>query len=293
MPKRFLIFSYWVLVGIFLLPSSVLAQTHSLAIVDASTDTRTPGRFVWADLVSDEAAKAVEFYQGLLGWSIQKVGENYYVASNNGVRVAGIAQHNGEAGDGSTTQWVSYISSTDIDNVIRHAIRNGGEIVKEAQMLEGRGEYALLSDPEGAMFGVLRSEYGDPVDHVSEYGEWVWQELWASNPIELAEFYVGLGYTILENWQTEEVGDDIVLEAGGFARGSIVSKIDVEQPSAWLPYLRVSNVEDSIARTQELGGQVIMNSADLSSSYPVAVIVDPSGGVVALIEWTPEEGVEQ
>ena len=40
---------------------------------------------------------------------------------------------------------------------------------------------ALLADPEGAPFGVIRAVDGDPADLDPVAGEWLWRELWAEH----------------------------------------------------------------------------------------------------------------
>ena len=55
-----------------------------------------------------------------------------------------------------------------------------------------RGTYALFRDPEGALFGVLHSDSGDPPDRdFAEIGigDFLWMDLFARDPSGSAEFY--------------------------------------------------------------------------------------------------------
>ena len=46
----------------------------------------------------------------------------------------------------------------------------GGRVLAPPQKMPKRGEQAVFADPEGALFGVVKSSSGDPEDFLAEPG---------------------------------------------------------------------------------------------------------------------------
>src|SRR5215471_18271613 len=49
-------------------------------LTSVSGNPRLPGKFVWADLVTDDVPAARKFYGSLFGWTFREIG-NYSIAS--------------------------------------------------------------------------------------------------------------------------------------------------------------------------------------------------------------------
>src|SRR5262245_44029416 len=52
---------------------------------------RLPGKFIWADLVTDNVPAASKFYSSLFGWTFQDFG-NYLIAANQDRPLCGMFQ---------------------------------------------------------------------------------------------------------------------------------------------------------------------------------------------------------
>src|ERR1700722_6994767 len=68
-------------------------STDFPALNAQATQTRLPGKFVWADLYTDNPAEAAKFYGGLFGWTArahERNGRTHIVMSNNGQPIAAI-----------------------------------------------------------------------------------------------------------------------------------------------------------------------------------------------------------
>src|SRR5262245_21108512 len=59
--------------------------------LNTDSGPRLPGKFVWADLVTDDVAVARKFYNELFGWTFRNVG-NYLIAANDGLPLCGMFQ---------------------------------------------------------------------------------------------------------------------------------------------------------------------------------------------------------
>jgi len=63
---------------------------------------RLPGKFIWAELVTDNVAVTRSFYGALLGWTFHSQGD-YVLVSNNGQPLAGMVQRQRPANQAHAT----------------------------------------------------------------------------------------------------------------------------------------------------------------------------------------------
>jgi len=95
------------------------------------------------------------------------------------------------------------------------------------------------------------------------------------------------GYEIIENGVSNRVSD-YVLSSKGYARATvrtIPAKQEKVQP-AWLPFVRVKSIVDSVALAKQLGGRVLLEPKSEVLDGKVTVIADPTGAAIGLLEWT-------
>jgi predicted enzyme related to lactoylglutathione lyase len=148
----------------------------------------------------------------------------------------------------------------------------------------------VFADPEGAVFGVVKSSSGDPEDLLAEPGDWVWIQLLSRDAPKAAEFYRGVArYDVVENKQTNRL-NDCVLVSEGFARATVrtIPHANVQVQPTWLPFVRVRNVTESVAQAKQLGGEVKIEPKAELFDGKVAVVADPTGAAIGLLEWSPE-----
>src|SRR4249919_1557094 len=65
---------------------------------------RLPGKFVWADLVTDDVPKAQKFYGDLFGWTFRNYG-GYVIAAHDGEPVGGMFQRPRPADRNPRPRW--------------------------------------------------------------------------------------------------------------------------------------------------------------------------------------------
>lgn len=256
-------------------------------LTSVSGSPRLPGKFVWADLATDDLAAAQKFYSGLFGWTFAQVG-NYAIAANEERPLCGMLQVRRPANrPDARPRWVGYISVASVAKAQRAVTRSGGRVLAEPIIFPKRGEQALFADPEGTIFGVMKSSSGDPEDFLPDPGDWVWIQLLSRNARNAAEFYSEVaGYEIIENIMTNRVSD-FVLASKGYARATvrtIPSRNAQVQPN-WLPFVRVSSVAEAVARAEQLGGKTLIAPNPDLREGKVAVIADPTGAAIGLLEW--------
>src|SRR3974377_906771 len=72
-----------------------------------------PGKFVWADLVTDDVPAARNFYGRMFGWTFSEVG-NYTIAANDERPLGGIFQPPRPADASAKPRWLGYLSVSSV-----------------------------------------------------------------------------------------------------------------------------------------------------------------------------------
>ncbi|MFC7336250.1 VOC family protein [Haloferula chungangensis] len=268
------------------LPAVLMAAACCLlGPLTAAEPSYLPGKFVRADLVTDQTDAARDFYRGLFGWKFRG-NSDYLVASNRGRPVAGLIKKSRPSSKAKATpRWFAYLSTTDVDRAAKSVKDGGGRVIIPPADLEGRGRQAVLADPEGALFGIIHSSAGDPPDTEAKIGDWVWIQFLSRNSGKAANFYSKVGgYQIRKDAASGH--SDYILSSAGRARAtvrSIPSNKSKVQPT-WLPFVRVKSIGDSVAKAKQLGGQVVVSPRPELMEGRVAVVADPSGAAIGLME---------
>ena len=261
------------------------------AISEAPTDIHVQGRWVWGELFADNVEAAKAFYGSVFGWQFVSHGTGtavYTVVRADGRPIAGIVHFPKPADAVRSARWLPLMSVPDAARAAEQAAASGGKVLVPSKLLPGRGEVAVLADPEGAIFGVIRSASGDPVDTFPSENAWFWLELWAQDAAKMAEFYRPLGaYTVTRQ---ESPGDrpELQLVAGGFPRAGVLEIERADVPSTWLPYVRVNDLPKAVAGIERAGGRIIVPPDPQVRNGKVAVFLDPLGAAVAVAEWKDE-----
>ena len=120
----------------------------------------TPGALTWNDLNTPDPQGAERFYGGLLGWTFEEMPDSGgYRIIRNGERTNGGVMPQ-DPGQGVPQHWMPYFGHEDVDRVVREAGGHGAQVLV-GPMRMPQGSIAVLSDPQGAVFGVWTGEYDD------------------------------------------------------------------------------------------------------------------------------------
>ena len=261
------------------------------AVAEGETSKSIPGRWIWAELFTSDVTRAQKFYGSVFGWQFETRGTSekpYILIRNEGRPVAGMVRHPAADGDVLQSRWVGLLSVADVDATTNGIRKAGGTVLLDPLTLRGRGKVALVADREGARFGVLASESGDPPDMMPDPGSWLWHELWAGSADSAAAFYKEtVGYSIKPTGRARgKIEQHLV--AGGFPRAGIIEYSADGLPSAWLHYIRVDDVHAAVERVKKAGGTVLISPSREFRRGRAAVIVDPLGAPLGIAEW-PEK----
>jgi len=257
-------------------------------LTTVSGSPRLPGKFVWADLVTDDVSAARQFYGALFGWTFRNYG-GYVLAANDDRPLCGMFQRPRPADQPQAKpRWFGYLSVASVEKAQRAATKAGGRVLAAPRKMPDRGEQAVFADPEGAVFGVVKSSSGDLEDFLAEPGDWIWIQLLSRDGRKAAEFYRAVGgYEIIENTTPGKLSD-YVLASEGYARATVrtIRTDDQRVRPAWLPFVRVRSVTESVAKAKQLGGKALIEPKPELLDGKVAVIADPTGAAIGILEWS-------
>lgn len=121
-------------------------------------------------------------------------------------------------------------------------------------------------------------------------GQFVWRELMTRDVAKARAFYGEL-----LGWTSQEMpmptGAYTLFKSGEMmVGGAMALPDDVQAPPAWMSYVSVANVDDTLKAAAESGGNVLVPAMDIPNVGRFAVIADPTGGVLGLLRNATTDG---
>ena len=261
-------------------------------------DPTVRGRFVWHELVTPNATGAHEFYAEAVGWKAQAFEhDNAYrmFAAPSGPIGAAVESRVG------TPQWVPYIGTLDLAATATEATRLGGRVQTPPTALPNAGGYAVLTDPQGATFGIHAPDGRTRPEPPVRPGEFGWHEL-ATNaaPGAAFAFYAALfGWDEMAQHDMGPMGTYWVFGRNGTQLGGMFNKGSQGKPGAayWLGYVSVTDLEGAVERAKAARGSVLAGPMDVPGGDRIAQLMDPHGAFFALhmaaVQTAPATGEAQ
>jgi len=119
-----------------------------------------PGCVLWSELTTRAVDESLEFYRDVVGLTSvlgsSTMGDYYELHRADGRTVAGLMSMSGDAWDDQVpNSWMVYFASDDPDATAARCVELGGSVpVPPMDIPPGR--FAVLADPQGAVFSVMR-----------------------------------------------------------------------------------------------------------------------------------------
>jgi predicted enzyme related to lactoylglutathione lyase len=121
-----------------------------------------PGALCWSELTTRQPKEAEAFYTGLLGWKIKHSGAGtpaeYREFSVGDAPIGGIMETPKEMPANIPSYWMPYFQVADLDKALNTAKSSGGKLMIGPAPIPGNGRFAILLDPQGAMFAVFQRD---------------------------------------------------------------------------------------------------------------------------------------
>src|SRR5690606_21996519 len=108
----------------------------------------------------------IEFYKEVIGWEEEGLlmkdesgtYTDYVMKDDQGNWIGGICHHRG-VNKGIPPQWIVYINVADIKQSIDKCLQLGGKVIKTSANQVGSLQYAIISDPQGAVLALTQEAY--------------------------------------------------------------------------------------------------------------------------------------
>ena len=253
------------------------------------------GSPIWYELLSGDAARSKAFYDDVIGWTIadksDQPGMDYrMIATSGGDFVGGMMPLTQEMRDGGAAPaWLFYIGVDDVDATAAKIAEKGGAIHMPPFDIPGVGRLAMVGDPQGNPFYIMRGASPDSSTAWSPdgMGKCAWNELATSDQAAGDAFYAALfGWSYPDKMDMPEEmsgGAYRFIAAAGQPIGATMTA-GRGQPAGWQFYFRAPDIEAAAAKVAAGGGTVTAGPMDVPGGDRIIVATDPEGvafGVVA------------
>jgi predicted enzyme related to lactoylglutathione lyase len=246
--------------------------------------------FFWYELMTGDIQAAEAFYGTVVGWRGEKwqgEGTPPYIVMKAGERGVGgimpMPEHYRQGG--GHPAWVGYIYTDDVDGQT-DAVRNaGGAVHRPPGDIPGVGRFAVVADPQGAIFQLLKPTGSDqPPAPAGTPGHVGWHELYTSDWEEALAFYSSqFGWQKTREYDMGAMGIYALFSMGGDEAGGMMNKPQQIPNPVWQFYFTVPGIDAAAKRVADNGGKVLMGPMEVPGGSWVAQCQDPQGAHFALV----------
>lgn len=252
------------------------------------------GRVLSADIAVPDHERVVAFYSSVLSTGAAPLWRDDLMNSA-GIPIIGVGERV-EAYDHLPILWMPHIPVSDVGASVARAREQGGHVLMHHKDEHGQSQWAVLADPDGAAFGIIPPVPSEAIpqagksssDSAKITGRISWLDLTVPAAAQTRDFYKSVVEWSAREIQMEDEIDrysDYVLSSDdGTAVAGVCHARGANQglPPAWMIYLPVGDLAESLRRVAEGGGEVI-RSGDSDGELAYAVIRDPVGAHLGLV----------
>jgi uncharacterized protein len=262
-------------------------KTQQPTQTQATTQSKGPwpGRFIWVDMMSTDAAKSQQFYSSLFGWDIHELPMQdctYRMIMAGPGPIGGIVEEKNIP----VSHWMPYIAVDDVDAMAKKITQLKGSVCVGPMDIPETGRFAVVGDPQGACFSIYKglpeSQGFDPDMPVP--GRPCWNELLTTDDKAAQTFY-----TAVFGWKEQPkdmgpMGTYRIQMLGDKQAGGIMKNPMNGAPSAWLVYFFAPDLLGSTAKAKKLGAKVLVDITPIPEIGSFSMLQDPAGAVFALFQ---------
>lgn len=244
------------------------------------------GDFVWYDLCTTDPTAAAQFYTLVVGWKTREsgvAGVDYTILSIGERDAAGIMTLPPERMP-PRPSWFGYIAVKDVDAKAAEIEAAGGRIHKPPEDIPSVGRFAVVVDPQGAVFQLFRG-LGEPPPPLAtmQTGSVGWHELHSGDWEKGWPFYERMfGWTQDVAHDMGPMGTYQIFRTSGHPCGGMMT--DPGSPRAyWLFYFVVDDIDAGVERLTAAGGKLLFGPQEVPGGAWVINAEDPQGAIFALV----------
>jgi uncharacterized protein len=245
--------------------------------------------FMWYDLMTTDTAAAAEFYGTVVGWTAQDQGNGmgYSVLSVGKTGIGGLmALPEAMRAGGAKPSWLGYVGVNDVDAEAARLQKAGGTLHRPPEDVPGIVRFAVVSDPQGAGFMLLKGLSDQPFERLAPGtpGTVGWHELHAADGASAFAFYAEMfGWQKADAMDMGPMGVYQLFTDGAEPIGGMMTKNAAIPQPFWLFYICIDDIDAALGRVTGKGGQVMNGPMQVPGGSWVAQCVDPQGAMFALV----------
>ncbi len=247
------------------------------------------GEFIWYELVTPDPDGAKRFYEAVLDWEVgpPSPDEIQYREIRAGDGHAGGMMHLSDAmrAQGARPIWLGYIGVDDVDASVASVTQGGGLVLVPAFDIPDIGRIAMVTDPQGVPFYVMRGAVEGTSEAYSpdKVGRCAWNELATSDPAAALSFYSSrFHWQKGETMPMGEMGDYQFITHHGRTIGAMMRNAH-DRPARWRFYFRVADVDSARSAVEQGGGTVVHGPQEVPGGDRILIGIDPGGAEFALV----------
>jgi predicted enzyme related to lactoylglutathione lyase/uncharacterized protein YbaA (DUF1428 family) len=249
------------------------------------------GDFIWYELLTTEAEAAQAFYGKVLPWTFADSGQSqmdYRIVRGPEHEVGGLMAITPDmAAHGARPVWLAYVAVDDVDRAVASILQRGGSVQMPAMDVPMVGRIAMVADPQGAPFYVMKPAgagkslafaYDQP-----RVGHAAWNELRTSDQDSAWAFYgEQFGWKHDGDMDMGPMGKYQFIRHGGMV-GAMMRGDPSMGPSRWNTYFRVPDIDVAKAAVEAGGGQVLQGPDEIPGGDFSMNCLDPQGAAFGLV----------
>jgi predicted enzyme related to lactoylglutathione lyase len=246
------------------------------------------GTPIWYELMTSDTDGAQNFYADVVGWDvapsgIEDAGDYRIFTASDGHGVGGLMTlpHGAPMKPG----WFCYIGVQNVDSTAETIKALGGSIHMGPQDMAGVGRLAMVADPQGMVFYIMRgdSPQGSRAFHVTAPGHCGWHELVTSDHHAALAFYGEVfGWENNETMPMGEMGEYCFIDHAGQRIGAMMTA-----GAGWATrstyYFNVPSIDAAVSKITGGGGTVTMGPHEVPGGMHIVMGTDPQGAAFALV----------
>ncbi len=248
----------------------------------------TESAFVWYELMTTDVAAAKAFYVKVVGWNTLDMpmpGMSYTVLEAGKAGMGGIMPMPREVCDaGMNPFWVGYIFAADVDGAANKLKQLGGKVLREPADIPTVGRFAVVADPQGAVFHLFKPQPTAERPPRIGPGHVGWHELHTTDWPRAFDFYHSLfGWPKGDSIDMGAMGTYQLFTIDGVAVGAMMNSPAATAHRFWLYYFNVGDIDAASARVTGAGGKVMHGPMEVPGSRWILQATDPQGAWFALL----------
>ncbi|MEZ5680077.1 MAG: VOC family protein [Erythrobacter sp.] len=254
------------------------------------------GAFIWYELMTTDPEGAKSFYDAVVGWSLSTGhgdDDSYgFITRSDGGMNGGVLRLSPEMLEhGARPCWVGYLHVPDVDSAVSMIEAAGGHTLMPATDNEIAGRFAMVADPQGAVFYVMTpkpppgaSDAKSTVFSPDKAQHIRWNELWASDPEAAVVFYKDLCCWTQEGaMPMGELGDYRFIQHEGIGIGAICPVMPGGSGPRWNIYIGVDDIDRAMAAIAAGGGTLLGDAQEIPGGEFSAHARDPQGADFGIV----------